>query len=299
MIIFRAEPLIAIVQTVQRVLTEAELVSFAVPNPDLGKGLYAGERLEPDLIHRPWRVWFDLAEKLECRFLTPEVLDEHFVMIHLQKLKEIKPEQSFDHKEKYGQASAFARIKKLEESSVLLDYLEAFGRIQLRPGARVLSLGVNQAEEFYLFDFLGLKRLECVGIDHSSSALAEARKMFPTPNYQFINADINNLAALNLGRFDLVMALGTLQSPGIDDRAILRLLVQDMLLKTGSLFLSFPNSKYKDTELLYGARSKNYSQAELSLLLKDMAFYRKYLQQHAFWVFMTGKYYFLLTACPV
>ena len=42
-------------------------------------------------------------------------------------------------------------------------------------------------------------------------------------------------------------------------------------------------------------RLKNFAQPELGLLVKDVAFYRKYLQQHARQVFVTGKHYVLVT----
>ncbi len=43
---------------------------------------------------------------------------------------------------------------------------------------------------------------------------------------------------------------------------------------------------------------KNFTQPELGLLIKDVAFYRKYLQQHHKQVFVTGKHYLLVTAIP-
>ena len=43
---------------------------------------------------------------------------------------------------------------------------------------------------------------------------------------------------------------------------------------------------------------KNFSQPELSLVIKEIAFYRRYLQQHRFQVFVTGKSYLLVTAVP-
>ena len=80
------------------------------------------------------------------------------------------------------------------------------------------------------------------------------------------------------------------------DRDLLRNLVQNRLTERGALILGFPNSRYVDGEVVYGARMKNFRQAELSLLVKDLAFYKKYLQQHKFKVFITGKYDLLITA---
>lgn len=295
---FTNETLYLIVRHVQEALKQTNKLSFAVPNPDLSQGLFSGEQTQ-GLRHRPWRVWLDLAEKLECRFLTPELISATHVCVTLEKLRTTSLYKATNKTEKYGLGSDFQRIQKLEESSFLLDYLEALERVQLKPQSRVLSLGVNSAEEFKLFDYLDLSQ-ECnfVGIDHSESALSKARVRFGGANYEFICSDINTIDALELGKFDLILALGSLQSPSIDDRTILRKLVQSYLTEQASLIIAFPNSIYKDAELLYGARMKNFSQADLSLLFKDVAYYRKYLHQHKFKVFVTGKYYSLITAIP-
>jgi hypothetical protein len=44
---------------------------------------------------------------------------------------------------------------------------------------------------------------------------------------------------------------------------------------------------------------RNFRQPELGLVIKDIAFYRKYLQQHARQVFVTGNHYLLITAVPL
>lgn len=43
---------------------------------------------------------------------------------------------------------------------------------------------------------------------------------------------------------------------------------------------------------------KNFREPELGLVVKDLAFDRKYLQQHARQVFVTGQHYLLVTAVP-
>jgi len=139
----------------------------------------------------------------------------------------------------------------------------------------------------------GVPALELVGVDHSASALAVARARFPA--FQFACADVGALATLGLGTFDLVISLNTLQSPAIDDRAVLRQIVQHHLAPRGAVILGLPNARYRDGELEYGARIPNFRQPELGLLVKDVAFYRKYLQQHGRQVFVTGKHYVLVT----
>jgi hypothetical protein len=96
-----------------------------------------------------------------------------------------------------------------------------------------------------------------------------------------------------------VLSMGTLQSPGVDDRALLRHVVQERLSSTGSVILGVPNCRYLDGETIYGARTKNFRQPELSLVIDDIAFYRRYLQQHRRKVYVTGKHTLLVTATPL
>ena len=198
--------------------------------------------------------------------------------------------------EAYGPESPFSRVQKLEEPTFLLDYQEALARVPLGPGGTILSLGVGRGDE--LGPFAALPHFETfrfTGVDHSAGALGTARERFPGPNYRFIQADVNDLSLLE-GRFDLAVAVATLQSPGVDDRALLRDLVQNRQSATGGVILALPNSRYEGGALRYGARLKNLREPDLSLVVKDAAFYRKYLQQHRFRVFVTGRYYLLLTA---
>ena len=296
---FSLEPLITLVRYVEAELTQADEVSFLVPNPDLGRGRYAGERLEPGLVHRPLQVWLDLAEALQCRLLTPEKIDETHIRLRFEKLdKTASWHLKGKGREKYGAASSYQRINKLEDSSFLLSYLDALKRVNISKTARVLSLGVNTGDELEPFNRLGLETCTFVGLDHSETALQAAARRFTGDNYIFINLDISRLGDSKLEPFDLIICLGTLQSPGVKDREVLRLLVAGLLKRGGSLVLGLPNGRYIDGEHLYGARMKNYAQAEMSLVVKDLAFYKKYLQQHGFKVFITGKYDLLLTAVP-
>ncbi len=198
--------------------------------------------------------------------------------------------------EKYGADSEFARISKLEDPGFVIDLGDALDRVALAPGARILDLGINTGDELALLMALipTLRGADFVGVDHSASALAVARVRFG-PDVTLHEADLNTLGSLALGRFDLVVSIGTLQSPGIDDREVLRRIVQDHLTPTGAVILGFPNCRYVDGEVESGTRMKNFRQPELGLLIKDIAFYRKYLQQHDRQVFVTGKNYLLVT----
>jgi hypothetical protein len=74
--------------------------------------------------------------------------------------------------------------------------------------------------------------------------------------------------------------------------------VQQRLSPTGSVILGVPNCRYLDGELLHGARTKNFRQPELSLVIDGIAFYRRYLHQHRRKVYVTGKHTLLVTAVP-
>ena len=78
----------------------------------------------------------------------------------------------------------------------------------------------------------------------------------------------------------------------LDDRTLLRRIVDH----AGAVIFGIPNCRYLDGEQRSGARMKNFRQPELGLLVKDVAFYRKYLQQHDREVWVTGKSYLLVTA---
>ena len=305
---FHDEPLIAIVRHLRELLDAgATQPCIEVPDPDLGRGCYPGERVGPGetLVHRPLRGWCDLAEGLGCRLLLPRAVDATHVALRFERLGSEAPwhvegrgaqgEAETRH-ERYGASSAFARVRKLEDPGFLLSFLEALGRVPLSPGARVLDLGVNRGDELAAFAWLSEPPdVTFVGVDHSPSALAEARARFPDPRHQFHEADLNALPA-GLGRFSLVVSVGTLQSPGVDDHALLRRLVQEHLEPDASLLLGFPNSRFRDGEVVYGARVRNLREPDLSLLVKDLSFYRRYLHQHGFRTFLGGKYDLLLTA---
>ncbi|HEX5063297.1 MAG TPA: class I SAM-dependent methyltransferase [Kofleriaceae bacterium] len=278
-------------------------VEVDVTDPDLGRGTYAGESVAHAgvvYVHRPFRVWVDLAERLGFRLLTPRPLAPPLVRLVFERLDRaarLRPDTG-DATEKYGANSEFARISKLEDPGFVIDMADALARVAPDPNARVLDLGVNTGDELALLMTLSpaLRTATLVGIDHSASAIARARERFAgAPNVQLHEADLSTLGALDLGRFDLVLSIGTLQSPGIDDREVVRQIVQNHLAPTGAVIIGVPNCRYLDGEVEYGTRMKNFTQPELGLLVKDVAFYRKYLQQHHRQVYVTGKHYILVT----
>lgn len=305
---FTDEPLAEVVASLRARLTLLEPdkpLTFLVLDPDVATGLYEGEVVERGgrrFRYRSLRGWCELADRLGCRLGIPKGVPETDGLLELT-LSRLEPSSWHEERgtgsEAYGPDSPFSRVQKLEEPTFLLDYQEALARVKLGPGSRVLSLGVGRGDE--LLPFAALPHgdtFNFVGIDHSEGALKVARERLTGATYRFVRADVNDLSVLE-GRFDLAVAIATLQSPGVDDRALLRDLVQNRLSAAGSVILALPNSRYKGGTLRYGAKVRNLSGPELSLVVKDAAFYRKYLQQHRFRVFMTGKYYLFLTAVRV
>jgi SAM-dependent methyltransferase len=287
----------SLLEIARRLEGAGETFEIEVLDPDRGAGLHAGERITidgVDYVHRPFRVWVDLAERLGFRLATPRSSSGPLVGLRFERLVRDKPIEEAD---KYGADSEFARTSKLEDPGFVIDFAEALERVPLPAHPRILDLGVNTGDEIALMLAArpALREATFVGVDRSASALAIARARFPTAT--FIEAELDQ--PLDLGEpFDLVVSIATLQSPSIDDRALLRRLFQHHVAPTGSLVLGVPNCRTVGTEVQYGARMRNFRQPELGLLVKDIAFYRKYLQQHARQVFVTGKNYLFVTAVP-
>lgn len=304
---FTSEPLSDILSWAHKTLTENTTLSFEVLNPDIGRGSYAGESIHIDeatYIYRSYKAWSDLGEILFCRMLTPKIISEHTVQIAYEKLD---LGDSFHHsdakEEKYGVESRFAAIHKNEEPAFLSPYLRALRSVRVGERKRILNLGINTGDEFELIRTIlpsnDYETIELVGIDHSVSAIEKARERFNEGNAIFYVHDINKLASLDLGRFDLIITIGTLQSPGIEFKPLFMKLVQEYLTHDGALILGFPNCRWMGGEMIYGAKAPNYPYSEMTLLYKDVYYCKKYLQQKKFRVTLTGKDYVFLTATRI
>jgi len=232
--------------------------------------------------------------------LTPKVINQNLIELTFKKLN---PNNSFHIKkienksEKYGKESLFFSINKNEEPTFLLAYKRALEAVKIENRKDILNLGINKGDEFELIENINKNRL--VGIDHSKSALDVAKERFGDKNYLFIREDINNIDKLNLGRFDLIISIGTLQSPSINFKPFFMSLIQNYLTSNGAIILGFPNSRWIDYELIYGAKAPNYSYSEMSLVFNDIIFCKKYLQQKKFRVTITGREYLFLTATKI
>lgn len=295
-------------------LTEAlsdspEGVWLEVLDPDISREHFAGERLDvagKSVRYRPYRVWLELAETLGCG-VEIKGRTQHQGVPYRELLFYPLPQSSW-HQEKqpgshanlrgsYGQRASFSRLQKLEEPTFLSDYQRILRGLGLSPKAQILSLGAGRADEWQLLETLYPEhQLNYLGIDLEAEALVEAQRRFSGARFQFLQADINQLDTLGLPPFDLVLAIATLQSPSVKADALLRSVVQNHLTAHATLVVAAPNSRYRGSHLQYGAKMKNFQESDLSLLIRDLAYFRKYLNQHRFNVRISGKYYIFLTA---
>ena len=281
-----------------------DTLAFEVLNPDIFASTYSGNTVtinEINYIHRGYKSWIDLAQQLHCRMLTPQIQTEHTILIRYELLKQDKSFHSSTttKEEKYGVNSIFNEIHKNEESSFIYTYIQALQNVHVEKRVRILNLGVNSGDEFEVIEKLvqNFTQLELIGIDYCNSAITQAKEKFTNAeNVKFIQHDINDLNSLNLGKFDLIITIGTLQSSNLEFNKLLMSIVQNQLKNDGAMILGFPNCRWIDGEMIYGARVKNYSFSEMGLLYKDVIFAKKYLQQKKFRVTLTGKDYIFLTA---
>jgi len=304
---FTTEPLTNILSWAHETLKESNTITFEVLNPDIGRGHYAGETVtidETNYLYRSYKAWSDLGELLFCRMLTPKAISEHIIQITFEKLDLSDSFHTSEAKEeKYGTTSRFTVIHKNEEPAFLSAYLRALRSVKVGERKRILNLGINTGDEFELIRQIltreEYQNLSLVGVDFSQSAISVARERFNEGNAIFYVHDINDLAALELGRFDLIITIGTLQSSTLEFKTLFASLVQEYLNKKGAMILGFPNCRWMGGEMVYGAKAPNYPYSEMSILVKDIYYCKKYLQQKKFRVTVTGKDYLFLTATKI
>ena len=302
------ENMFEIISYLEKELKNNDYVIIEILNPSIKDDIYAGEKLiidNQEFIYRSFKSWSDLAEILFCKLLIVG-LQENKVQIKFQKLNKTESfhnDVNDEKNEKYGEDSTFFRINKNEEPSFLYAYMNALKNVKIEEKKSVLNLGINKADEFEviknLLDEETLNQMNLVGIDYSSSAIEFSKKRFPSENFTFFNHDINKLEQLNLKKADLIISIGTLQSSGLNFKLLFMDLIQNYLQDKGSIILGFPNCRWINGEMIYGAKAANYSYSEQSVLYKDVYFCKKYLQQKKYRVTLTGKNYLFLTATSI
>ena len=283
-------------------------ISFETLDPDIGEG-YAGEKINIEsetYVYRGYKSWTDLAELLMCKMMTPEKSTYPRVKLTFKRLEtqsSFHIEVQGSKEEKYGVDSHFSQIHKMEEPAFLYYYTQALQNVKLSKRTSILNLGINTGDEFQVIkkslDTNTYANINVVGIDHSKTAIAYAKSIFPEENATFYAHDINELDSINLGKFDLIISIGTLQSPSINFKPFFMSLVQNYLEKDAAIILGFPNCRWVGGDMIYGAKAPNYAMSEMSLLFNDVIFCKKYLQQHKYRVTLTGKQYVFLTATKI
>ncbi|MEA3289293.1 MAG: methyltransferase domain-containing protein, partial [Campylobacterota bacterium] len=302
---FTDESMDSIIHTLSHKLQELkddEILSFTILDPDNTLKSYAGQKVTIEdkvYLYRSYKSWCDLAELLGCRILTPKTKDDNHIIIRYKKLNTSSSFHKSDlsKEEKYGTDSQFSLINKSEEPSFLYYYQQALKNVQIDKRKRVLNLGVNTGDEFdtIINTVSDISTHHLVGIDYSPSAIDSAKIRFEQyENIDLYTHDINDLDTLKLEPFDLIVTIGTLQSTSLEFKPLFMKLVQENLKKDGSLILGFPNCRWIDTQMVYGAVPPNYNFSEMSILYKDVQFCKKYLQQKKFRVTITGKDYIFL-----
>jgi len=302
---FTIQAMQEILPALQSEIEEKDSVTFSVLNPDLSEG-YAGMHVNidnHDYLYRGYKAWTNLAELLKCKMLTPKESTYPLITLTFEKLKNTSFHSDTKSNEKYGIDSHFAHIHKMEEPAFLYYYNQALENVKVENRHRILNLGINRGDEFEVIkNKLNTKKygnIHFVGIDHSESAITYAKHLFPENNVNFYTEDINQLDTLKLGQFDLLISIGTLQSPSINFKPFFMKLVQKYLTKDAAIILGFPNSRWVGGEMLYGAKVPNYAMSELGHLFTDVIFCKKYLQQKKYRVTITGKHYIFLTATKI
>lgn len=285
-------------------LEKHEIIQFVVLNPDVKFDAYSGEIISKDgksFIYRSYKSWCDLAQNLGCKILTPKKINEYLLELTYMKLNtnDSFHKDSNESEDKYGVDSSFFKINKNEESAFLEAYVNALKYIDINKRIRILNLGVNRGDEFEVIKKItkDFSKHDLLGIDYSKSAIEFAKNKFKTEqNIIFECCDIKKLDELDLDKFNLIVSIGTLQSSNLNFNEMLMTVVQKYLKKDGAIVLGFPNCRWIDGEMIYGAKTKNYSFSEMSLLIKDIHFCKKYLQQKKFKVMISGKEYVFLAA---
>ncbi len=251
----------------------------------------------------PISALVDMADALRCRLRFSTSPDDRTLQICFEQLGK---EDSFhgqqdNDPEKYGAASAFATRGRLNDPGFFTGFIAALSLVPPGPKARILDLGINTGDEFALIERFcgkGAPDMTMTGIDRSASALAVAKERFPGPRCSFIAHDINRLHEIDIGTFDLLISVATLHSPGIDSKRVFMDIMQTKMAPGAAVIIGFPNCRYVDGEPLYGARTRNRREPDLSLVVKDIHFVKKYLQQHRFRVVITGKNYLFVVGIP-
>lgn len=228
---FSNENMVEIIEYISNYLKDKEsryIFEFEVLNPDISLDAYSGEKFKIEnkqYIYRSYNSWNSLAQILFCKLLTPQVISNEFIKLSFVKLDRTDSfhESSSEQSEKYGINSIFDNINKNEEASFIYYYMNALKNVDISSKTKVLNLGINSGAEFEVIKQLSndYKKTHFTGIDFCQSAINKAKINFDESNFSFLTEDINNINNLDLGKFDLIISIGTLQSTTLNFKTFL------------------------------------------------------------------------------
>jgi len=278
-----------------------EAVTLTVQDPDTRPEAWPGERNEAGEPYRDWRVWLDLADGVAAHLATPrpDPDEPHALRLTFRARggEADLHDPSRPHGERYAASSAFAQLDKTDHPGFLLPLLDAVRFAAPQPPDRVLIVGCFDGDELAALTHppLAWSPTRMVGVDRDARALQRAMERFPVAT--FLHADLAQLEdrPLDVGRFDLILAIGVLNSPSLDGARTLAHLVRNHAHASGGVIVGLPASRLLDGAVVWGARTRNYRETDLSLVVRDLAGHRRYLHQHGYRTRITGRYDLLLT----
>jgi hypothetical protein len=178
-----------------------------------------------------------------------------------QHLDVIQNKDVFEaYKAKYGSSSDYQKDKEIfwKHPEVQASFQKALGWLDLKPGDRLLDIGINNG---YDIELVGsgcprdlLDSLQLIGFDLADDALSEAHQTYFSrgSDWKFVRGDIATFCGINIcdGRhveiaersIDVVIALASLQSSSLanDFDAFITELV-GKLSDDAQLFIGLPN----------------------------------------------------------
>jgi hypothetical protein len=128
-----------------------DVLAFQVPNPDCFPKPIPGIRLSIEgqtYVYRPLEAWFELAEHLNCRCLTPTAISAHLVTIRLQKQSNQTAQKAPGSQTKYDQETDYWLLDKREWPGYVLDFQQSL-RLMTHPDRiSVLELGCHRGDGY-------------------------------------------------------------------------------------------------------------------------------------------------------
>ncbi len=215
---------------------------------------------------------------------------------------------------KYGPESNFSdeHVRKLNHPEIGGDFRDALCWLEMREGARVANMGVNDGYELSFFNQLYrgrdlLKTMKVYGVDVARQALEKAKEDYP--HFQFIHGDGATLSGTNVnggpnqipeGWADLYMAITSFQSTSLKERrdeafaSALRVL---RAAPDGKMLFAIPNCYYEnDVKLIQGRFDASTQMTDHKIALAETQYLSQKLEEAGFEVHIKGNYYIFIAA---